>query len=283
MNLKNSSLLALLFIFTTCNAENSTFSNIKNAEAAYQKEDYTTAYKLYQGVAKEYSPQALYQLGVMNELGLGTKQDHTQAMHYFRAAAKNGHLDAYYDIALLHEHGRGVPKNEKEAILNYQIAADKGHVRSLHNLAHLYAESNPPLKDEKKAFQYYLIASNKGFTLSQMQLANFYLGGRGCSVDDEKALSLYKTILLKEDHPEAQYNAALMIARGLGTAQNDILAYALWENNAALGDKDSAFNRDVLSKRISSEEIETAKELSKDRTKILNMIIPLKKIDISPR
>ncbi|MDD3597586.1 tetratricopeptide repeat protein [Sulfuricurvum sp.] len=249
-------------------------ATLQEADKAYKQKDYAHAVELYRALADTNNTAAIRQLGIMYEKGQGVKTDAAKAMHYYKTAAANGSLDGYFNVGLLYQNAVGIPRDLNASITYYTHAADLGHTRAQHNLALIYDESKPPYTDDKKAFHYYTLAADHGFALSIAQLANFYALGRGCDRNDTKAVALYKKALSMEDNSRAQYNVALMIARGLGTERNAVLAYALWDANAQLGDEDSGYNRDVLKKRMDPIDISKAQELAKNRKKMIEMISP---------
>ena len=250
------------------------------AESAYKKNHFDEALMHYQIAANTDNKKALYKLGVMAENGEGRSVSYDDAMKYYKASSAGGDLDGYFGVAYLLEHARGVEGNISEAVKYYTYAAEHNHSKSQHNLAVLLSSSSEATNDYTKACYYYQKAVQNNFNLSYTPLAYLYVNGQGCENDNPKALELFKKSLLAQDDPQAQYNLALMIARGMGTVKNPILAYALWENNAKLGHADSAFNRDVIAKKMSKKEILKAQTLAKDRVKMINMIKPYKKLVI---
>ena len=268
-------LYALLFISALYAA---TPTPLEKGDEAYLKKDYQSALAWYQKSADANDSRAIHQMGIMYETEKGVKRDYLKATDLYKKAVKMGNLDAYFNLARIYENGLGTPRDLNTSIQYYTYTADRGHTRAQHNLAHLYDDTTSPYHDDAKAFHYYKLAAEKAFTLSEYGLANHYATGAGCEKDEPKAVELYKKVLLKGDDARAQYNVALMIARGQGHPKNNTLAYALWENNAAFGSADSAYNRDILKKRISPEEISEGEKLSKDRKKMIESISPLKKL-----
>ncbi|MFA6628868.1 MAG: tetratricopeptide repeat protein [Sulfuricurvum sp.] len=259
--------LIFLFSFYILHADSTAI--LQQADNAYQKKEYLQAFSQYKILADQNNSAALQKIGLMYELGKGCDQNYTLAKQYYTKASELGNIDAHYNLGLLFQ----MSKDYNQSISYYTYAADKGHTASQHNLANLYELTNPPYQDLKKACHYYQMASENNFTLSQLPLATMYVLGKGCDKNETKALLLYKSVLLHKDSQEAQHNAALMIARGLGMPQNNILAYALWENNANLGYEPSKYNAAVLKKRMDPIDLSKAQALAKNRKKMIEMII----------
>jgi len=62
----------------------------EEADAAYHKKDYATAFKHYQTLAAEGDADASMKLGIMYEGGIGTKKDTAAAHAFYRKAAEGG-------------------------------------------------------------------------------------------------------------------------------------------------------------------------------------------------
>lgn len=67
-----------------------------DAEAAYERGDYATAFRLWLPLAQQGSPRAQLNLGRMYELGEGVPRDQQAAMDWYRKAADQNARDAAY-------------------------------------------------------------------------------------------------------------------------------------------------------------------------------------------
>lgn len=61
------------------------------------RKEYWVAWDLFQVPALQGDKDALYELGVMREKGLGVEKDETDALEYYRLAAENGRVEAKAD------------------------------------------------------------------------------------------------------------------------------------------------------------------------------------------
>lgn len=82
---------------------------------AFQSKDYSTAFKIFEPLAKNGNTSAQYYLGWMYFDGLGTPMDYEQAIKWFRKAAEQGDALAQLKLGMMYEQGQGTPKDYKIA------------------------------------------------------------------------------------------------------------------------------------------------------------------------
>ena len=83
---------------------------------AYERGDYTTAFRLLLPVAEQGDAYAQAVLGSMYYNGHGVPQNDEEAVRWFRRAAEQGFADAQTGLGSMYYHGRGVPQNDQEAV-----------------------------------------------------------------------------------------------------------------------------------------------------------------------
>lgn len=116
----------------------------------------------------EKDPEALYQLGQMEEKGLiggegRSKEENREiAKQYYMGAAEKGHKDAITDLGFMaHE-----DQDYKLAVEYYKMAKKMKHPRALNNLGKLYLENlipeNVKGENSRKALKYFQIAAEFG-------------------------------------------------------------------------------------------------------------------------
>ncbi len=121
---------------------------------------------------------ALYRLGYMTQIGLGTSADYKAACEYWRLAAHEGHSLAMYELGKAYEGGVGVIKDVDRAINYYANSSESdcaarfkklfqnGHLRAAFHLGVLYQKGSLVSRDEAKAFEYFLASrSSEGFEI----------------------------------------------------------------------------------------------------------------------
>ena len=60
----------------------------EDGSAAYERDDYETAYRLWKPLAEQGVTIAQYNLGCMHHEGRGVPQDYAEAMRWYRKAAE---------------------------------------------------------------------------------------------------------------------------------------------------------------------------------------------------
>jgi TPR repeat protein len=98
----------------------------EDAEAAYARDDYATALRLFRSLADEGDATAQHRLAIMYERGLSLPQDYAQAAEWYRRAADQGHKIAQFDLAAMYETGYGVQQDYVQAYMWYNLSATQG-------------------------------------------------------------------------------------------------------------------------------------------------------------
>lgn len=108
------------------------------AEAAFARQDFATAQRLWQGDAEAGDPQAMLGLGLLLDRGYGGARDPAAAFDWYLQAADLGLAEAQFNIAVMYDAGLGQSRSPEEALLWYSRAALRGHARAQYNLGLLY-------------------------------------------------------------------------------------------------------------------------------------------------
>jgi TPR repeat protein len=83
--------------------------------AAYNREDFVTAARIFGPFAEAGNVRAQSYLGFMYSTGRGVPQNYIMAVYWYRRAAEQGDPTAQYMLGLLYDKGQGVPQNYIEA------------------------------------------------------------------------------------------------------------------------------------------------------------------------
>lgn len=83
--------------------------------------------------------QALFQLGLIHERGLGIKPDHAKAVGYYRACANLRDTQCENNLGLMLWYGRGAEANPEEAARLWIRVHKKGEWRGGHNLEYFFS------------------------------------------------------------------------------------------------------------------------------------------------
>jgi hypothetical protein len=109
------------------------------AEAAFQKGDYTKALKLARPLADAGDPRGEAIIGLAYYRGRGAPHDDAEGAKWLLRAADKGDAVARFTLGVMYGEGRGVPQDFAEAARWYQRAAEQGDAQAQYNLGLAYA------------------------------------------------------------------------------------------------------------------------------------------------
>lgn len=161
-----------------------------DAAAAYQAGDYAKAHEIWQKLAGEADPRAMYNLGVLYNKGQGVSEDPTLAAFWFLKSAEAGHAAGMSNLGRLLEQGRGLKRDLPQAAQWFRKAADQGLAEAQYNLAVLYERGLGLEKSDREAAAWYSQAAAQNQTNAQGRLGQMYREGRGVSKNATRAVLL---------------------------------------------------------------------------------------------
>jgi hypothetical protein len=100
----------------------------QRAQAAYNRQDYTTALREWQPLAQQGDATAQFSLGLMYANGRGVAQNDAEAAKWYRKAADQGDVRAQVALGHMYKSGRGVARDLAEAQRWFDKAARPPHV-----------------------------------------------------------------------------------------------------------------------------------------------------------
>ena len=109
----------------------------EDATEAYDRDDYSTALRIFRSLAAEGNAAAQQRAGLMYERGLGVPQDYAEAVTWYRRAADQGFATAQWCLGSMYESGYGVPQDYVQAHLWYNLSAAQGWGAAASNRAML--------------------------------------------------------------------------------------------------------------------------------------------------
>lgn len=193
---------------------------------AYEAGDYATALKEWKPLADQGFASVQYSLAFMYDNGQGVVQDHKEAVKWHLRAANQGHVPAQYNLGISYRTGQGVVQDYKEAVKWYRRAADQGYAEAQFSLGLMYGDGKGVVQDYKEAMKWYRHAAIQGDAAAQFRLGSVYYMGEGIVQD---------------------YNLSHM-----------------WANVAAANGNETAGEfRDLIAKRMTSENIATAQSMAR--------------------
>jgi uncharacterized protein len=221
--------------------KNPAMGNYK-AYAEFKMAHYDNARQIWETLAGLGNPDALFNLGILAEDGLGEAKNLDKALALYEAAANAGGFKAQYRLGMLYSDDGPVSRDNAKARHYLSLAAVNGDQDAATRLAALDQPDRPPSEFEqaerlssrgqhKEAAAIYQRLSDAGDVKARSRLAWMYEAGRGVGRDLAKAAQLFMQSANAGD-AEAQYAIAVMYRTGKGQTQ-DRQQSLLWLKRAA--------------------------------------------------
>jgi len=194
---------------------------------AYHEGRYTTVLKEWLPLAEQGNANAQLNLGLMYYNARGVSQNYKTAAKWLSLAAEQGHanVDAYYALALIYSNGWGTHQDYKAGVKWYSLAAEQGHADAQYNLALMYSNGLGAPEDDKAAAKWLSLAAKQGHAGAQNSLGTIYFYGEG--------------------------------------VRKDYLQAYMWFNVAVMnGSVDGAKSLNMVTKKMTSTQVEQAKNLA---------------------
>jgi TPR repeat protein len=233
--------------------------------------NYKEAAKWYLKLVNKGDYFAEYQLGILYEEGKGLVQDYKKAFDLYSSSSAKDSILADYRLAKLYKEGNGVAQNYKEAIRLYIKVSDQPNnyyaSAAEVNLSSLYLEGKGVPQIYKKGFEWVRKAAENHPAYNTdlrayLVLAFLYEGGVGTTQNYKQAVIWSRKAALG-GMVEAQFTLSKFYSNGVGVLQNNIYPH-MWSNVAAsLGSKEAQELRDIISKRMTTEDLSKAQELAR--------------------
>ena len=159
-------LLSLTFLFLfSCSEEkpkSEPKDDFQNAQDAYDRQDYETAYKLLTPLGEQGHAFAQFNLGTLYSEGKGVPQDHKEAVKWFRLAADQGDTFSQYNLGMSYAKGHGVLQDSKEAVKWYRLAAEQGLAEAQYIMGLMHDKGKGVPQDYVLAHMWWNIAGSNG-------------------------------------------------------------------------------------------------------------------------
>jgi enhanced entry protein EnhC len=154
------------------------------------------ATEFFEKAAKQKHPEAMVELADITLQNKLSAKDETRGYELLKQSAAMGNRDALYQLGLLSEAGVGTELNLTNALNYYQQAAEKGNVKSMLALARMYQFGVGTNKDIQKAAEQYKEAAALNNPYAQYQLASFYYEGKDGSPRPEEGKKMLEAAAL---------------------------------------------------------------------------------------
>ncbi|HEX4855349.1 MAG TPA: tetratricopeptide repeat protein [Limnobacter sp.] len=174
------------------------------------------------------------------------------ARHIWEILAGLGNADALFNLGILAEDGLGEPKNIQKAESLYVAAANAGGFKAQYRLGMLYSGDNPAFpKDVEKARRYLNLAAAGGDRDAKARLASLDQPNRPLSDYEkaelmssngrhEEAAELYSKLVQQGDR-SATTRLAWMYEAGRGVERSLVRAAELFMQSAHQGDAEAQY------------------------------------------
>ncbi|MDX6013427.1 tetratricopeptide repeat protein [Cupriavidus necator] len=126
-------------IFATITLISGCGSSVKDGIAAYEKQDYITARKIFE--QHSHDKDAQYYLAEMHRYGSGVSKNIDAAVSLYKAAESQGQTDALYAHGQLLVKGEEVPRDVESGLSLLQRAGEAGEARAYEEIGNFYASA----------------------------------------------------------------------------------------------------------------------------------------------
>jgi uncharacterized protein len=212
------------------------------AYAEFKMAHYDAARHVWEVLAGRGNPDALFNLGILAEDGLGEPKDLAKAESLYVAAANAGGFKAQYRLGMLYS-GDGPLRNIDKARHYLSLAAQQGDHDAADRLASLAHPDRPPSEFEQaelassggrqaEAAAIYQRLADSGDRRAQTRLAWMYESGQGVERNLDEAGRRFMVAGQAGD-AEAQYALAVMFKTGKGQPVNAEQAEQWLQRSAA--------------------------------------------------
>jgi len=117
------SLLTLLF--TISMSVTAFGGQFEDAVAAYGRDDYATAYRLFKLLAEQGDAKSQFNLALMYDDGQGVPKSDAEAVKWYRRAAEQGDASSQLNLGVMYYKGQGVPQDYVLSHMWLNLAASK--------------------------------------------------------------------------------------------------------------------------------------------------------------
>jgi len=215
--------------------------------AEFKMGQYGNARAIWEALAERGNAEAHFNLGILDEDGLGGAHNLKAALAHYEKSAIAGSGKAQYRLGLLYFSGATVPRDDVKAARWLGAAAAQGDQDAAALLAQLNGASATPAQQDffkadtlraggqnAQAVAIWRRLAQGGDMRSRTRLAWMLEAGMGASRDLDAAATLFRQSA-QEGDAEAQYALGMMLQMGKGQALDPLQARAWWQRAALQG------------------------------------------------
>lgn len=212
------------------------------AYAEFKMANYAFAREVWETLAEVGNGDALFNLAILAEDGLGEPRNMPKAEALYTSAAQAGNFKAQYRLGMLYSAGVQLPRDVEKARVYLTLAAQGGDKDALNTLATLGQppEQLPPYPraewlsasgQHTAAAELYRQLAQAGDRRAETRLAWMYEAGRGVERSLPEAARRFEQAA-RAGEAEAQYALAVMHRTGRGR-ERDLAQSLVWLQLAA--------------------------------------------------
>jgi len=215
--------------------------------AEFKMGQYDNARAIWEALAERGNAEAHFNLGILDEDGLGGAKHLQSALEHYEKSAIAGSGKAQYRLGLLYSNAATVPRDEVKAARWLAAAAAQGDQDAVTLLAQLDGASSTPAQQDflkaqalraggqnQQAVAIWRRLAQEGDTRSRTRLAWMLEAGVGTVRDLDAAATLFRQSA-EEGDAEAQYALGVMLQTGKGQTSDPLQARTWWQRAALQG------------------------------------------------
>lgn len=219
-------------------------------------QDFEKAYSMLLLEAEQNNPLAMYDIGRMNEDGLGCSEDADKSHQWYEKALTVFHAAesektwkyTQYRIGKMYAAGFGAEQDYMKAAQWLTQSASEKYKYAEYSLAGLYYRGNGVEQDYQTAFELYLRSAKQGFPYASFETGKMFRDGIGCEKNEAKTEKYFSdafhgfTSLEKQSHDDKlQYRIGWMFLNGIGTEKDILQARSYFEKASLVGKSFAAY------------------------------------------
>ena len=147
---------------------------------------------------------------------------------------------------------------------DYKLMIERANEMRIYTAMDAYAAG-----DYATAYKEFKILAEQGDATAQFSLGTMYHNGESVAQDYKEAMKWFRLAVEQgtEEAVRSQNNLGWMYDQGLGVIQDNVIAH-MWYNIAvSSGDETAKNNKDLLAKKMTSEQIAEAQKLTRECVK----------------
>ena len=153
-------------------------------------------------------------------------------------------------------------KDYATALTKYKNAALKKDAYAQFQVGNMYHLGLGVVQDNIEAMRWFKLAATQGLAGAQLNLGIMYNNGNGVVQDHAEAARWYKLAAVQGD-VSAQIYLGASYGTGEGVMQDYVRAH-MWYNLSAVKNSSAAVFRDIIAKKMTSQQITQAQKLARE-------------------